>query len=233
MRRLLLALAMLWPVSATADPSLSFDGTGDYARGTPPFTTMPLTMACFVRVTSLASNSTIMGTYNSGISRRRSMDLGTGGAVSATSGGAEGIVDATSSDGLTAGTWGTAAVIFGSTTSRLAYMDGGNEGTDTATSTSVTAADRLSMGRTDSASSSRPYTGQIAGCAVWSAALSAEEVAAFHKGISACSRMVRPVPGHRGHRSGLVRQQPDHHGRNRQSTGPAPRGASMSEVRSR
>jgi hypothetical protein len=184
MRRLLLALAMLWPVSATADPSLSFDGTGDYARGTPPFTTMPLTMACFVRVTSLASNSTIMGTYNSGISRRRSMDLGTGGAVSATSGGAEGIVDATSSDGLTAGTWGTAAVIFGSTTSRLAYMDGGNEGTDTATSTSVTAADRLSMGRTDSASSSRPYTGQIAGCAVWSAALSAEEVAAFHKGIS-------------------------------------------------
>jgi len=85
--------------------------------------------------------------------------------------------DAESSTGYTAGSWSHAAYVEESSSSRIAYIDGGDAGTDSS-DRSPAGADRLSIGRNgDETSPSAYMTGAVCWVALWDVALPAADIA--------------------------------------------------------
>jgi len=89
----------------------------------------------------------------------------------------------------TAGTWHHICGVFASSTSRAAYLDGGNKGTDT-TSSTPTGIDRTSIGRVGDSTPGYDTDGAVAEAAIWNAALTDAEVVVLATGVSPL--LVRP-----------------------------------------
>lgn len=87
---------------------------------------------------------------------------------------------ASTSVGYSAGAWTHCAAVFASTTSRSAYVNGGNKNSETSTSDPGSNWDRTSIGRrTDG---TVYIDGKIALPAIWNVALSDDEIAALGAG---------------------------------------------------
>jgi hypothetical protein len=161
--------------------------------GSAPVASAPLTLACWVYKTNVsdASSSLIQignaAAAPSGFTLIHNVTNNTIRANAQQTGGAAQV--AISTGGLTNNTWGHACAVFESSTSRIAYCNGGNSGTNTG---SATPADltRVLIGAAWFGILTNYANGLIAECGVWSAALTAAEVASLAKGMT-CDK-VRP-----------------------------------------
>lgn len=96
---------------------------------------------------------------------------------------------ASTSSGYTVDTWHHAVGVFTTTTSRAAYIDGANSGSDTAAVTPASL-DRTAVGALERLTPGLFLSGQVAEAAIWSAALDAAEITALAKGF--CPKLIRP-----------------------------------------
>lgn len=152
----------------------------------------PLSMACWFNSDDTAANQTLIsiGT-NGGNARWQMTALGaTGGdpvqALSTNSGGTANAAVTTS--GFSANTWHHGCAVFASDTSRTAYIDGGNSATAT-TSITVSGTDTTRIGARGTTVGVY-MSGMIAEAAIWSVALTADDVLSLSKAVSPL--LVRP-----------------------------------------
>jgi len=150
---------------------------------------MPITMACWFRTTSTTAIQRLVdvGQLSTGNQKWSLALLGTAAApnttVIANTSSVSGAFAATTATYL-ADTWHHAAAVFTSSTSRTAYLDGGNAGTDTA-SVSPSGVDTTTIGATGVGASAfgQYMSGRIAEAAIWDVALTASEIAALARGF--------------------------------------------------
>lgn len=96
---------------------------------------------------------------------------------------------ATTSTTWSANVWNHACGVFESSTSRLAYLNGGGVGTNSNNRTPA-GLDVVSIGRLSRATPANHMSGRIAHAAIWNAALGADEVVSLAKGF--VPWMIRP-----------------------------------------
>lgn len=99
------------------------------------------------------------------------------------------VANADTSSGFSAGSWQHAAAVFGSSTDRRAFLNGGSKGTNATSVTDPSGLDSVAVGAFAGAHTF-PMFGLIAHAAIWNIALSDAEVAALAAG--AHPMMVRP-----------------------------------------
>ena len=156
----------------------------------------PLTMACWFYPTDFTNFQILMSINNSSSAFNNFRfdyrgDSG-GNPVAATAwdiGGASGGTSSAGASGASA--WYHAAAVYASSTSRTAYFNGGNTGTDTASRTPSGLNDtEIGSYRFGSGAPETFFDGYQAEIAMWSAALDAGEIAALAKGFSPL--LIRP-----------------------------------------
>jgi len=159
-------------------------------------TATPLTLACWVYLPSVATNTWGFVQVGNDSAQPSSWSLGYNGTLGAVRAAVQqqglGASSASSTASLSANTWQHAAAVFTSSTSRTAYANGGNGGTDTGSSAPVglTALRIGSLWFATNNSETNYMDGRIAEVGVWDVALTAAEVASLAKGFT-CDR-VRP-----------------------------------------
>jgi hypothetical protein len=143
----------------------------------------PCTLACWFNSTSLTANQNLVAITNAG----GSTYLGI--AASGTRAGDPVIAYvgtplalASSSLGYSANVWQHACGVFSSSTLRAAFLNGGNKGTDTNSSTPASLA--FSSIGTYNASGADATLGAVAEVGIWNVALTDDEVASLAKGFS-------------------------------------------------
>jgi hypothetical protein len=169
----------------------SFNGTSQYAQYAGAVVTgYPFTLAAWVKpgVNGLENDFVLSLSDVSETAVYQAIILG-GGTV-----GDEGKVLAVSrnttlaaaktSAAMSAGTWNHAAGVFSSATSRAAYLNGGNKGTETTNITFAAGIDTTAIGRLSRPTPAAYFHGSCAEAGVWAAALSDEEIAALAAGLS-------------------------------------------------
>lgn len=116
--------------------SVSFDGTNDYALATLPLLSMPVTIMCWARPnTTLAGNGSAVSVVNGDLSQyctlsfRTTSDATRVWALTRTAGPT--FAQAATSTSYAPAAWNHVAGVFTSSTSRAAFLNGGNKGTDT------------------------------------------------------------------------------------------------------
>lgn len=173
--------------------SRSFDGTDDFIGGaSSPETGLPLTIAAWLYPTTTVINwsAATLSTASDGSAAWLGL-AGSTGQIRAgirTGGGAFGI--AISSASATANTWNHACAVFTSNTSRAAFLDGANKGTNT-TNRALSTLDRTTIGaRGTSTGETEFFPGLIAEVGIWEIALADEDVARLALGFS--PRLIRP-----------------------------------------
>ena len=145
-------------------------------------TTTPLTMACWVNLTSVLAQG-IMSVYDSGVNNQNRHDLCIRNA------GSRPVARTTASDGtsnesgapaidMSTNTWYHLAGVFASATSRFCYRDG-NAGTEGTTSKAPSTLNATALGGFIDTASTGFMGGMIMEAAVWDVALSAAEIAAL------------------------------------------------------
>jgi hypothetical protein len=166
------------------------NGTNQYLlRGGAVVSAVPLTMAAWAFSNQASGNEAVIAVYDTG-GQPDKFGLYFGGAQSGDPILAlvygSGWSWAESAGGYSTGTWHHLAATFTSSTSRAAFLDGGNKGTDTGNQTPA-GIDTTAVGRDEYG---RYHTGGVAEAAVWNAALSEEEIAILGEGF--CPLFVRP-----------------------------------------
>lgn len=172
----------------------AFNGSSQYlTRTATNFVAPPFSVAVWFYATSAAVQGTLWGyTDAAGFADRYVLDKNGDGTVSAIalddfSGG---IAKTTAT--YTASTWRHAAGVFASTASRSVYLDGGNKVTNTDTR-NPSSLDNMTIGAVLGPSATFYHGGRIAEVAIWSAALTDDEIAAlYNSGIGLSPTMVRP-----------------------------------------
>lgn len=173
--------------------SRSFNDSTDYLEyAGAARAALPVTMACWVNPdlgsadaavslsTATALNSVSIQLTNTGVLRVRSST--TGGTVNS--------ADTVAT--VSANTWAHIAGVFTSTTSRTAYIDGGNAVTNTSTNNpSAASFNTTTIGARYETTRGNFFGGEIAEVGIWSAALTAAEIASLAKGIS--PTLIRPA----------------------------------------
>ncbi len=165
----------------------SFNGSTDVAYGSPPLTARPLTFACWFNPANVTTAMDLMaitqtGSTNDGYRLSLRGDLAGDFLIAgARAGGTQ--ANATTSTGYTASTWHHGCAVFGSTTSRAAYLDGGSKGANATSISTSTSLSRVSIGGYSSTSLVNPTNGSIAVPCVWNVALSDAEVASLASGL--------------------------------------------------
>lgn len=163
------------------------NGSTDYFNIGSAVASMPLTMACWFNPDNVTDSKILMSLSTEAATQRHQLvNAGAlaGDPIQAGSVGASASGSANTTSGYSAGVWSHACGVFASATSRTAYLNGGNAGTDT-TNTGTVSPNRTTIGaRWLSGVISLPFGGLIAEAAIWSVALSAADVAALAKGIS-------------------------------------------------
>lgn len=160
-------------------------------------TSAPLTMACWFYPVDFTNFQILMSINNSGASFnnfRFDYAGNTGGnpvaAVAWDGTGASGGTSTAGAGGVSA--WHHAVAVYASSTSRTAYFNGGNSGTDTNSRTPSGLNDtEIGSYRFGSGAPEAFFDGYMAEVAIWSAALDAAEVAALAKGFSPA--LIRPT----------------------------------------
>ena len=151
-----------------------------------PVTVMPLTMACWARVTDVSSAFIYMSIQDKDVSDQRfalfAAGLATGDPIRAQiRSGAT--ANASTTTGFTANTWHHAAGVFTSSTSRDVFLNGGGKGSNT-TNITPTGLDRISIGRFGDSTPGNYMDGDIAEPAIWNVALTDDEIAWLAEGYS-------------------------------------------------
>lgn len=163
-----------------------FDGTTQYASvSTPVLTAYPVTMAAWFRSDVASSIRTIIAitdaaTAQGGIQLLLAANL-VGDPISAN---VNGINAAISTTGITVGTWHHACGIWASATDRRAFIDGGSKGTNTNNATFPIGTDSTDVGARLQSTIIAFFNGRIAEAAIWSVALTDDEVAQLSRGVS-------------------------------------------------
>jgi hypothetical protein len=159
-----------------------------------PVNIAPLTLACWFNSSSTTTNQRLI--HLAGSEGNDYFDLGIRGAdagdpVAAIVNNASTQVQiVATSTGYSANTWHHACGVFASSTSRTAYIDGGSSSTGTLNSTPAFAPNRLRIGVFGTSILSQYFNGLIAEVGIWSAALTAAEIASLARGMT-CDK-VRP-----------------------------------------
>ena len=165
----------------------NFNGSTDYlAAPAAPVTAAPLTIACWFRKTAGASSDhELIGISQPGTDHTFILSAGDGGLsvlyAAAYTGGSWG--PATSTALFAANEWNHAAAVFAANDSRFVYLNGGNKGTSTL-SVEPLGLNTTSVGYVAIATPTEKFPGDIAEVAIWSAALTDEEIALLAKGFS-------------------------------------------------
>lgn len=179
-----------------------FNGSSQYlGTSVSPFSGVnePITLACWLRTTNLNQEGALVGISNSSLSTGAAyilrFDNGPpNGTIIATKyNGTAASNRSTNPNVATVNTWNHAAAVFVSDSSKTAYINSVGV-TDNTTSLSDTnqTFNSVSIGvqRGGGSLLSRYFNGEIAEVGIWSAALSADEIASLSKGF-ACDR-IRP-----------------------------------------
>ena len=170
-----------------------FDGTNQYLSASAPINgqTKPFTLACWFNSDTVTANQYLV-----------SLSEASGGAWAISAHGGlsgdpvlaiqtQGTGWAASTAAYTANTWNHACGVFNATNSRTVYLNGGNNATNTASEGTRPAATNLHIGVTRFNGSFTQHTnGRIAEVGIWSAALTAAEIASLADGMT-CDK-VRP-----------------------------------------
>lgn len=165
----------------------NFNGTSDYVGSsiTPSY---PYSFACWFRTTNMTQVKPIIGFNNVAGSRYDQIwfrgDIA-GDPIDILSDAGAGQKITRSTAGCTSGVYHHACAVITSATSRTIYLDGGNSATSTA-SVSPTV-DTFNIARFPSWGG---VAGDVAEAALWTVALSADDVLALAKGVS--PMLVRP-----------------------------------------
>lgn len=173
----------------------TFNGSSQYlTTTTTPVAVAPLTMACWFNSTSSTTSQNLIQVCSA--AGNDSFRLLIAGAVAAkpvrvaTTDSVPTQITADTTAGYTTNTWTHACGVFASTTSRTAYINGGNSGANT-TSVNPQNVDRIRSGATiNNSTISQYFAGQIAEVAIWNAALSAAEVLSLSQRASPL--LIRP-----------------------------------------
>lgn len=165
----------------------TFNGTSDYVSAaiTP---TYPYSFACWFRTTNMTQTKPIIGFNNATGNRYDQIwfrGAVAGDPIDILSDAGAGQVITRSTAGTTTGVYHHACAVIASATSRTVYLDGGNSATTT-TSVNPTV-DTFNVARWRE---SDFFAGDCAEAALWTVALTADDVAALAKGISPL--LVRP-----------------------------------------
>lgn len=159
-------------------------------------TAAPLTMACWFYPTDFTNFQVLMSINNSGSSFNNfRFDFSAnvaGDPITATAWGSGGVSGGASSSGASGtSAWYHGAAVYASSTSRTAYFNGGNTGTDTASRVPSGLNDtEIGSYRFGAGAPEAFFDGYQAEVAMWSAALDAGEIAALAKGFSPA--LIRP-----------------------------------------
>ena len=175
-----------------------FNGTNQYlTTAAAPVAVVPLTMACWFNSKSIAANQRLVGLYSTA-GARPYWDISARGAdagdpIGLTVFDAVSAVQATvSTTGYSANTWHHACGVFTSATSRTIYLDAGSSATGTTNivPNQTINASRIGVFIDSRGILSQYLNGSIAEVGIWSAALTAAEVASLAKGMT-CDK-IRP-----------------------------------------
>jgi hypothetical protein len=165
----------------------SFDGGGTQhgSIATAVVTAMPLTMACWVRPdfsvegTIMSLNKATAGDYFSIQIRTtpafRAQCLSGAGAEAGT---------ATATGTPVTDTWIPVVAVFTSTTSRDIYYNGGNKGSNATSVTAPSGLTRTTIGANQTTAVIQYMKGRVAHTAIWTAALTIDEITAHARGVS-------------------------------------------------
>lgn len=190
---LLAGLLAVLPGIQTAQAARTFNGTSDYIEaGSAVVTVEPLTMACWFKPANVTVAKALMSIGTSGgMSRFVLTENQTASqpilGQSVNSGGT--IASAVSAGSVSAGAWHHAAAVFTSSASRTAYLSGVGGTTET-TSITVSGINRTLIGARISTTVGLYAAADISEAAIWSAALTADEISSLAKGFS--PRLIRP-----------------------------------------
>lgn len=143
-----------------------------------PASAVPLTLAAWVKASSVALAFDAITLRDAGSQEVFRLRVNASAAVLAQTAAAGAFASGTATGAVSAGTWTHVAAVFASATSRIAYRDGGNAGSDATNKVPGTMATTEICGAATTGN-----TIQIALPAIWSAALSAGEVAALAAGL--------------------------------------------------
>lgn len=147
-----------------------------------PVTSVPLTLAChFRQVGGNSSGLVELHKNNAGGHKFTLAAVGGSGTVPiARSAAGTGTQSAFTTAAGTVGVWHTAVGVFESNSARHVYLDGANKGSNTDSASAPSGIDRLKIGIRDWSGSPQSYSdADIAWVAIWDAALTDDEVAAF------------------------------------------------------
>jgi hypothetical protein len=181
---LFLALA---PMPARAARTFAHASSQYLSAATPGVTSMPITLSGWVNIASLygQNQAVVCLGSNTTNNNRYYLLVTTSGATGALAKASSTAVQATSTSTLSTGSWHHVCAVFTSSTSRAAYLDGGNKGTDaTSASPSSAAITSTFIGRCTSSTTDNYMEGTIAQCAVWNVALTDPEVASLATGLT-------------------------------------------------
>ena len=151
-------------------------------------TATPITMACWFKVNGVAAAYMLM-TEGSSTDNNPNHLLRVRGDVAGDPLEVSSRNDAASATGtcqtgtVTAGTWFHAAGVWSATNSRVAYLNGSAGTTDTTSVTPVTV-DRTSIGALERLSPTGYLDGVVAEAAIWSVALTTDEIVALAAGAN-------------------------------------------------
>lgn len=161
--------------------ALSLSGAGEISNtGATPVTGVPLTMACWFN-SNVATAAPISVRDSTGNERFQLVTGAVGHVLQAQSIHGGTAVTAQSTGIWDQGVWTHGCAVFDSSTSRACYINGGNKGTNT-TSSTPTSINRIRLAVS--------YNGAIAEVAIWNIALTDADVASLATGFSPL--LIRP-----------------------------------------
>lgn len=160
--------------------------TANYIRGSFGAAAVPKTIAAWVRLPTIAALHTVVDLHNSGAALDRNsfkLEISASGLIRAVAADGSAATPASSATTMVANTWHHACAVFTSATSRAAYLDGGNKGTNT-TSRTPSSINQITLGCENGSSKGNPFGGWLYGVSIWDAALTDADVASLAGGAS-------------------------------------------------
>jgi len=175
--------------------SYQFNSTNQYlSTASAPASGSPMTIACWFNASVVQSGVLVSVGVSSGAHRNQLQAVnGTPGVsnyINAVAAGATTTAFSFGATDVNTNTWGHAAGVFASATSRTSYTNGGGAVTNTTDCGTQNAATSIVVGARWSTTLGLYYSGLVADVGVWNVALTADEIASLAKGV-AC-RLVRP-----------------------------------------
>jgi hypothetical protein len=178
---LFVAVILLARVALGAE---SFNGTTENgASSTVEVTGTPISMACWGKTTTFGTAISISDTAGDTDYFWFLWNTTGGNPIQATVEHSGTTGSATSTTGWTSGVWAHGAVVFASSTSRAAYINGGSKGTN-ATSVTPAGIDATDISALKRSSLSVFFSGSLAECGIWNVALTDDEVGVLAKGYA-------------------------------------------------